>query len=323
MQEQEEVEEYDLFTVDPEEAGQRLDLLLTKHYQGRQSRRYFQRLIQDDKVLVNGQSVNKKDRMQVGDIVAVTFVLAPELTLEPENLPLDILWEDDHMVVLNKVAGQVVHPAPGNWKGTVANALAYHLGRIESAGDQLRPGIVHRLDKDTSGLLVVAKNLQAHHRLVSLFAARNVSKYYLAMTCGHPKEGEIDAPIGRHPKLRKEMTVDEQRGRPAKTINRTLAFKESLALVELKLITGRTHQIRVHLKHLGFPILGDTVYGSHSLNKRWGARRQLLHAHRLKLPHPITGEPLSFIAPLPEDMIRLIDKHLPGVSIPCESSYNA
>jgi len=304
--------------VGPEEAGQRIDLLLTNHYQKRQSRRYFQRLILDDKVRVNEQSVNKKDRMQLGDKVAVTFALAPELTLEPENLPLDILWEDTHMVVINKAAGQVVHPAPGNWKGTVANALAYHFGTFESAPDTLRPGIVHRLDKDTSGLLVVAKNLQAHHRLVALFAERKVTKHYLALTCGNPKEGELEAPIGRHPKLRKEMTVDEQRGRPATTVYRTLAYKDSLALVQLQLITGRTHQIRVHMKHLGFPILGDSVYGSTSMNKRWNATRQMLHAHRLKIPHPMTEQPLSFVAPLPEDMTRLIDKFLPGVSLPCE-----
>jgi 23S rRNA pseudouridine1911/1915/1917 synthase len=193
----------------------------------------------------------------------------------------------------------VTHPAPGHPHGTFVNALLYHCKTLPETED-LRPGIVHRLDKDTSGVLVAAKTSECHQKLVELFSSRSVTKHYLAICIGNPGDRTIDEPIRRHPSRRQEMHVDPE-GKPAISICKVLKTVGDLSWVDVQLITGRTHQIRVHLKHIGTPVLGDSVYGRPATNEKYGVKRQLLHAKTLSFIHPITGEALSFEAPIPED----------------------
>lgn len=244
----------------------------------------------------------------------------------PEDIPLDVIWEDEHMIVINKAANMVVHPAAGNWDGTVCHAMAHYLMHtspynstaLEEFEDSLRPGIVHRLDKGTTGVLVVAKSPTILAALSAQFANRTVQKTYLTIAVGNPgKQAIIDKPIGRHPINRQKMRVDPDGGRRALSRVDTLAFNGQLALARVQIATGRTHQIRVHLQDRHTPVCGDDVYGLKDWNKkvvqRYGVRRPLLHAFQLKLEHPVTREPLTFQAPLPPDMrtmIRTIDVDL-------------
>lgn len=300
-------------TISPEEAGERLDRILAHRYREVRSRTYFQHLIEEGNVLLNGVPEKKRSKPKAGDEVEVTFLLAPELDLKPEPIPLDILYEDEHILAINKPPGMVVHPAPGNWTGTFVNALLSHCASLELSGAPLRPGIVHRLDKDTSGLLLAAKTALAHQRLVALFASRQVHKEYLAICVGNLGDGEVHAPIGRHPRQRKVMAVrPEGGGRDALTRYRTLATKGDLSLVRIELITGRTHQARVHMRYRGAAVLGDATYGSASANSRFGVTRQMLHAERIHLTHPMTGALLQLQAPLPADMQVLVDQIMPG-----------
>ncbi len=285
------------FTVSKEQASTRLDKLLTLHFPD-YSRTYFQFLIEQGSVLVNNTPIKKRMIPKEGDEIEVYFILTEELTLTPQNIPLDILYEDEELIAINKPVGMVVHPAPGHPCDTFVNALLFHCQSLQGT-DPLRPGIVHRLDKDTSGILLAAKNLQAHGKLVELFAKREIEKHYLAICVGTPREGLIDAPIGRHPVHRKEMCVNPS-GRSAQSIVTVMSKNDSLSFVSIQLLTGRTHQIRVHLKHIGTPILGDTVYGSSSANTKFKAARQLLHAHTLKFIHPIKKIPLILEAPIPK-----------------------
>ncbi len=286
----------------------RLDRLLTEHFPTH-SRTYFQYLIETGSVLVNGVQVKKREKQKVGDEIEICFILTPEIALEPEDIPLDIIYEDEHFLAINKKAGMVVHPAAGHPSGTFVNALLYHTKKLkEEFSLDLRPGIVHRLDKDTTGILLGAKTLEAHQRLIALFSQRKIEKKYLAISIGSPKEGTLSAPIARHETHRKEMCIDLVRGKEAISEIKILASKENLSLVEVGLITGRTHQIRVHLKHLKTPIAGDPVYGSLSFNKSHGVLRQMLHAHKLTLIHPFTGKELKLEAPIPSDMLELINK---------------
>ncbi len=292
--------------VSPEEKGRRLDKLLAGRFPN-YSRTYFQFLIEQGCVLVGGRVIKKREEPKVGDEIDICFLLTPEISLTPENIPLDVLYEDEHLLIINKPVGMVVHPAPGHPSGTFANALIHHCQTLKPAhASDLRPGIVHRLDKDTSGLLMAAKSQLAHQKLVSLFASRQIEKYYLAVCIGSPKVEKIDAPIGRHAKHRQEMAVCFEKGREALTLCRVLAEKDSLALLEVQILTGRTHQIRVHLKHIGHPVLGDTVYGSDSMNKKFGVKHQMLHAHRLKFIHPFTLAPMDITAPVPAAYTTLV-----------------
>lgn len=293
------------FTVSVEEAKSRLDKLLSIHFPS-YSRTYFQFLIEQGCVLVNGVPLKKREIPRVGDEIEVCFLLTPELSLEPQNIPLDILYEDEHLIAVNKPAGMVVHPAPGHPDQTFVNALLYHCQSLPTT-DPLRPGIVHRLDKDTSGVLLAAKTVQTHGKLVSLFAERKIKKYYLAVCIGTPQEGLIDAPICRHPIHRKEMTVSFANGKEAKSFCKILSQHPPLSLVEIELLTGRTHQIRVHLKHRGTPVLGDLVYGSASANKKFQAKRQMLHAHHVEFVHPMTGISLKLIAPPSKDILTYME----------------
>lgn len=285
------------FTVSPQEAHLRLDQLLPLRYP-QHSRSYFQFLIHSDCILVNGQMCKKRAKPRPGDEILVRFLPLPDSTLAPEPIPLDVVYEDAHFLAINKPVGMVVHPAPGNPRGTIVNALLAHCKGLDHA-DPVRPGIVHRLDKDTSGVLLLAKTAHAHKNLVALFASRRVKKTYVALCLGRPKEGWIDAPIKRHPMRRKEMTINAD-GKEAKTEVRVMCERPPLCLVELMPLTGRTHQLRVHLKHIGTPILGDAVYGNRRANAQFQVTHQLLHAQRLELPHPVTFQPMVLETPLPE-----------------------
>jgi len=294
------------FTVTEENLGARLDQLLCKQYP-EHSRSYFQYLIDENFVLLNGSFVKKQHRPQLGDEVVVTFQPKKELDLKAEAIDLSILFEDEDIIAINKPPSFVVHPAPGAYSGTFANALLYHCQKIDpDEFAPFRPGIVHRLDKDTTGVLVAAKTLRAHQNLSQQFSQRKVEKKYLALCVGSVTEGRFSAPIKRHPTKRKQMTVSED-GKEAISLFKTLAKKEDLSLVEIQLITGRTHQIRAHLKHLNCFILGDPVYGNPAINRKKGINRQLLHAQSLKITHPISEIPLELHAPIPLDMKKFID----------------
>ena len=303
--------ESDLLIVTEEEAGERLDKILANRFKEAYSRTYFQYLIDEQLVLLNGTPVKKRIAPKTGDEIEIHFAATPEVQLSPQDIPLSLIFEDEHMLVVNKPAGMVVHPAPGNWTGTFVNALLFHCGTLpmqESAS--LRPGIVHRLDKETTGILVAAKTLAMQQKLTVLFASRQVYKEYLAVCVGKPSDGEINAPIGRHPVNRKQMAIIPN-GRQAISYCKALGWNEKLSLVQVVIATGRTHQIRVHLKHKGTPVLGDPIYGNPSLNEQYGAKRQLLHASKIKFQHPMTGEQLEFSAPVPDDMQRFIQKICP------------
>lgn len=288
--------------------GMRLDKILASHYSNIRSRTYFQNLIEEKRVLVNDATVKKRYLPKVGDEISIFFIANPELDLQPEPIPLDIIYEDEFLIAINKPAGLVVHPAPGNWTGTFVNALLYHCSTLNVSltncvNHSLRPGIVHRLDKDTSGVLLAAKTPLAQQKLIELFANRQMHKEYLAICLGNPGDVEINAPIGRHPIDRKRMTVVEVegKGKPALSVCRTLQANERLSLVNIDLKTGRTHQIRVHLKYKGTPVLGDDLYGNISQNKHYGVKRQMLHAQLLSFVHPITNKSISIKASLPND----------------------
>lgn len=295
--------EFDSIIVSDQQSDMRLDKLLAVSYPTC-SRTYLQYLIAEKAVLVNSKAAKKSAILSVGDEVEVQFILTQELSLEPENIALDILYEDEHLLAINKPAGLVVHPAAGNWSGTFVNALLYHCKMLER-DDTLRPGIVHRLDKETSGVLIAAKTRCMHQALSELFATRQVEKRYFALCHGKPCVTLIDAPISRHPVKRKEMAVIAS-GRPARTHLQVLKTSRHYALLDIGLETGRTHQIRVHLKHIGHPLLGDAVYGSAQDSKRFGIARHMLHAHKLSFIHPVTKNLLVVQAPLLEDMARLI-----------------
>ncbi len=291
-----------------EDAGERLDKILAKVLHTAGSRTYFQYLIDEGKVLLNGAVAKKRTILNAGDEVEVEFILTPELTLKAENIPLDILYEDESLLIVNKPAGMVVHPAPGNWNGTFVNALLYYCRDKLTVDHPIRPGIVHRLDKDTSGVLIAAKTAVAQQKLIEMFAGRRIHKEYVAICHGNPGAGSVDAPIGRHPKLRQVMCVLPEGGRQAITHYRTLKSHQTASFVHLEIPTGRTHQIRVHMKHRGMPVLGDPVYGIDSLNARLHLERQMLHAYRVTFDHPITKKSLTVTAPLPHDMVKLLEK---------------
>jgi 23S rRNA pseudouridine1911/1915/1917 synthase len=305
-----ESEETDFLIVTEEEAGERLDKILAKRFKEVYSRTYFQYLIDEQLVLLNGSPVRKRIKPQAGDEIEVQFASIPEIQLSPEPIPLSILFEDDDLLAINKPAGMVVHPAPGNWSGTFVNGLLYHCNQLLGQENSLRPGIVHRLDKETSGVLIAAKTLEMQQKLIALFASRQVYKEYWAICLGRPADGEISAPIGRHPLHRKQMAIVPT-GKPAISFLKILGWNDKLSFVQIVIATGRTHQIRVHLKYKGTPILGDALYGNSVLNRYYGVQRQLLHAAKVKIQHPFTGQELELTAPPPIDMLRFMRKILP------------
>lgn len=305
------------------EAGQRLDRVLSDRM--KVPRNQVQQWIRSERVLLEGQATKAAHPVTVGEV----FVCAPPVRdlrrgIEPETGNLEILHQDHDLVVLVKPPGLVVHPGAGRSRGTLAHRLLSRFPEIAEVGGPGRPGIVHRLDKDTSGVLVVARTPHAYENLSRAFAERRIDKRYLALVYGTPRarSGRIEAPIGRHPTRRKEMALRPD-GRPALTLYRVLAAASGVSLLEIDLQTGRTHQIRVHLKSLGHPLIGDPVYGE----ARWkglprptrtalsGFPRPALHSWRLAFDHPTTGEPVSFEALLPEDM-RLLWEEVTSSQLP-------
>lgn len=302
----------DSWLVTPLESGKRLDAVLASHYPDLHSRTYFVGLIETGHVTVDGKQVKKRTLLQRGQQVEITFALRPELSVTPEKMHFDILYEDNFLLAINKPAGLVVHPAPGNWSGTFVHGLLYHCQHLTLSKENIRPGIVHRLDKETTGVLLAAKHPLAHQRLIEAFAGRQVKKRYLAICVGNPGSGELTTQLGRDPLCRIRMAVMKEGGRTSITHYHTLMTHQELSFVQMDLLTGRTHQARVHMQHLKTPILGDPLYGRSAVNMRYGVSRQMLHAHQVHLHHPITGQPLHLIAPLPADMLLLLEKFFPG-----------
>lgn len=299
----------DTILITEEDLNIRLDKLLSLKFPI-SSRTYFQYLIDKGNVLINGSSCKKREKPRSGDEVTIQFEHTPELSLEPEDIPLDILFEDQDILIVNKPAGMVVHPGAGNHTGTLVHAVLFHCQSLKAQNlDPVRPGIVHRLDKDTSGALIVAKTSQVHAQLTAMFSERKIKKFYQTVCLGHPQVDEIIAPIKRHTHRRQEMTVcAEGEGKMAHTKLQVQAKWQHGSLLDIELITGRTHQIRVHLKHIGCPVIGDSVYGKAANNEKFGASRQLLHAAKLIFAHPRTGQEIKICAPLPSDMQMFIAK---------------
>ena len=294
-------------TVPTDAAGSRLDKWLIQQEAITISRSMLQSLMEQGAVLVNDQPVAKNYKVKAQDKVAVTIPEPVSLSLEPENIPLDIVYEDDDLLVVNKPKGMVVHPAPGNLTGTLVHALLYHCGdRLSSINGAIRPGIVHRIDKNTSGLLMVAKTDFAHHALSAQIQAHTFTREYQAICIGHLKEasGTICAPIGRHPVDRKKMCVTQQHAKPATTHYMVLAEYRGYSHLRLRLETGRTHQIRVHMAYVGHPLLGDDVYGTAVK----GLEGQCLHAGKIGFVHPVTGAYMEFERAVPEYFQALLDR---------------
>lgn len=295
-------------TLDRSFPSERLDAWLRRQYPA-MSRGAIQRLIEDGHITVNGAKTKPTHTPRLGEVVCIEWPEARPAIAQPEDIPLDILFEDEALLVLNKPPGLVVHPASGNEEHTLVNALLHHCeGQLSGIGGVARPGIVHRLDKDTSGCLVVAKNDATHLALSNQFAGRNVHKVYHAILCGElaREKGEIRAAIARHVSHRKRMAVDDDRGREAHTSFRLLERLNHATLVEALLHTGRTHQIRVHFQHIKHPLVGDDIYGQRQNRRlteltRYEAPRQMLHAHELGFVHPRTGKRVKFTAPIPAD----------------------
>ena len=286
-------------TVAREHSGLRLDRFLALELRDF-SRARLQDLIREGFVRLNGKAPRPRDPVRSGDRVELTEPELEKIEAQPESMSLEILFEDDDLLVVNKPAGVVMHPGAGHAQHTLVNALLAHCTNLSGIGGRERPGIVHRLDKETSGCLVVAKNDVTHRDLSKQFAARTMLKIYLALVAGIPRKstGVIDAAIARHPVHRQRMSIARRQGRAAKTEYRVLRSGADMSLLECTLHSGRTHQIRVHLHHLGHPVLGDKLYGG----KRAGAfPRQMLHAWKLAFRHPRTEEVMTFEAPVPPD----------------------
>lgn len=288
--------------------GERIDKFLSVLLED-SSRNAIQKLIENGKVLVNGAIVNKKYKVSTDDEIKMLPSELKPLDAEPENIPLDIVYEDKHLLVVNKPRGMVVHPAPGNYSGTLVNALLYHCkDSLSGINGILRPGIVHRIDKDTSGLLIVAKTDKAHIGLAEQIKEHSFTREYNAVIVGHLKDrqGTINAPIGRNPKDRKKMCVTTTNSKNAVTHYNTIEDYEGYSHISLKLETGRTHQIRVHMAHLGHAVAGDYVYGNDK--KSAYLNGQCLHAIKIGFVHPITQEYLEFTSDLPDYFTEFLNK---------------
>ncbi len=287
----------------------RLDRFLAAHLPDH-SRSEIQRWIKEGRAWVNAHPAKPSQALGPGDEVVLTVPEPPPTTLQPEPIPLTILYEDEDVIAIDKPAGMVVHPAAGHATGTLVHALLYHFPHLEGVGEGGRPGIVHRLDKDTSGILLVARHPRAHRHLQAQFKARTVHKTYLALVHGHisPEQGLIDAAIGRHPRHRQRMAVvPPGQGRPAQTAYQLLDFYGPESLLSVHPRTGRTHQIRVHLASIGHPVVGDLLYGRRDA---YGLGRHFLHAHRLRFRRPRDEAEIELVSPLPPELQALLQRLL-------------
>jgi len=295
------------FVVSPNESGERIDSALTKKNEFSLSRSQIQRLIDEGFIEVNKEIPKASYRLKAEDRVRIIIPPPKPLLIQPEKLPLEIVYEDNDLVVVNKARGMVTHPAAGNYAGTLVNALLYHCKDLSGIGGVLRPGIVHRLDKGTSGLMVITKNDFTHHALAKQFKERLVNKKYVALVHGliNEEEGVVETKLGRHPVQRKKMAV-VAKGKEAITKYQILERFKDYTLVELTIKTGRTHQIRVHMTHLGHPLAGDPTYGHRK--EEFKIAGPLLHSRQLGFTHPRTGKYLEFNQEMPEDMREIIRK---------------
>jgi len=306
-------------TVDPSENGERLDIFVSSHV-ARLSRSLAARMIRAGQVIVNGETRKPAYLIRSGDVIHLEGLLHEPVEFQPEPIPIPVIYEDQDILLIDKPPGLVTHPAPGHKKGTLVNALLFHCQTLSGIGGKLRPGIVHRLDKDTSGTMVVAKNDLAHESLSRQFKNREVSKCYVAVVygCFELDHGSIGFPIGRHPADRRRMSVLSHSGREAETLWRVRERFSEITLLELELKSGRTHQIRVHCSAINHPIVGDYVYGGQKRYRTLKTKglqelirsvpRQMLHAWRLSFKHPRSGEKMVFESDLPEDMEVLLER---------------
>lgn len=293
-------------TAEAEDAGTRADVFLAAKLGV--SRSNMQKLLEDGRVKRGEKIIKANYKVRAGEMFVVDIPEPEPIEAVPENIPLDIIYEDDDVVVLNKARGMVVHPAPGNYTGTLVNALLYHCSNLSVINSAIRPGIVHRLDKDTSGIMIVAKNDAAHISLSQQIQSKTAVRTYLAVVRGNIKtdSGTIETQIARDKTDRKKMAVVKEGGRDAITDYEVLERFGKYTLVRCKLRTGRTHQIRVHMEYLGYPLVGDPKYSP--MKTPFGIKGQALHSHTLEFTHPRTGERMKFEAPLPEDMHKIITR---------------
>jgi 23S rRNA pseudouridine1911/1915/1917 synthase len=298
-------------SVQPAEVGQRLDRYLAGAL-SEKSRTQIQQLIGNGAIQVNGRPSKPGYALRAGDEVAINLAATAERAhqIKPQALPLEIVFEDNDLLIINKAAGMVVHPAPGHYEDTLVNALLAYYPDLQAFDEAHRPGIVHRLDRDTSGLLIVAKNARAQAALISQMQRHEIVKRYLALVEGNIAldQGSIDAPIGRDPRHRQQMAITSAGSREARTYFRVLERFARHTLLLLQLETGRTHQIRVHLKAIGHPVVGDPTYGSGNVIRGIKLQRQFLHAYQLQFAHPLSGTPLEFEAPLPDDLQNILEQ---------------
>lgn len=293
-------------TAEAEDAGTRADVFLAAKLGV--SRSNMQKLLENGRVKRGEKIIKANYKVRAGEMFVVDIPEPEPIEAVPENIPLDIIYEDDDVVVLNKARGMVVHPAPGNYTGTLVNALLYHCSNLSGINSAIRPGIVHRLDKDTSGIMIVAKNDAAHISLSQQIQSKTAVRTYLAVVRGNIKtdSGTIETQIARDKADRKKMAVVKEGGRDAITDYEVLERFGKYTLVRCKLRTGRTHQIRVHMEYLGYPLVGDPKYSP--MKTPFGIKGQALHSHTLEFTHPRTGERMKFEAPLPEDMHKIITR---------------
>lgn len=295
------------FEVQFEQEGERLDKFLSTIYPDF-SRAFFQKLIKNQKVWVNDQNQKASFPVHTDDLVKIEIPDAVETTIVPEDIPLDILYEDQDLLIVNKPKGMVVHPSAGHYTGTLVNAIMYHCkDSLSGINGKIRPGIVHRIDMDTTGSLIVCKNDEAHVDIAQQIKEHSVNRIYVGIVCGNVKddEGTIEGPIGRHPIERKKMAINEKNGKPAITHYKVLERFGNYTYMQFKLETGRTHQIRVHMASIGHPLLGDALYSSNRSTFK-NLQGQTLHAQTIGFIHPKTGEYMEFSAPLPEYFKKLL-----------------
>lgn len=298
---------YEIKIENNENVSERIDVFLTNALDG-QSRSHIQKLVQEGNVLINNKIKNKANyKLRLNDYIEVNIPESEEMEILAENIPLNILYEDSDVIVVYKERGMVVHPAPGNYEGTLVNALLYHCKDLSGINGVKRPGIVHRIDKDTSGILVVAKNDKAHVCLAEQFKEHSIKREYIALVEGKIKveNGTIDKPLGRHPRERVKMAI-VQNGKRAVTHFEVIERFSKYTLIRCRLETGRTHQIRVHLKDIGHPLVGDIVYGFK--NSKFKLQGQFLHAHKLGFMHPSKDEYVEFKSEIPENLSNILTK---------------
>jgi len=293
------------FKAARDNAGKRLDIFLVDSFRRKRSRSYIKKLIENNNVFLNKKNVKVHHVVLEGDEIEVSIPEPENASIKPENINFNILHEDDHIIVIDKPAGLVVHPAPGNYSGTVISGLLFHCKNLSGVGGSLRPGVVHRLDKDTSGIMVFAKSDTAHKDLAEQFKNRKIKRIYIALVKGIVQldNGIIDLPIGRRNVDRKKMGIEFAGGKEASTQYNVLKRFRDFTMLELRLGTGRTHQIRVHTAHIGHPVLGDKLYGSGK-----GISRQALHAKLLGFTHPVTKKYLEFESEIPADMQEIVNR---------------